>query len=214
APPLRDLAADCEGRLLFGADRFLARETAGLLVAAMSLPGVLDRLGEDHVVVLAADRAGALLPALVAAHRSADFPTLAGVVLTGGAHMPEPVWRLLSGMDIRLPVLVTDQDTFTTAARLAAVRGAITPGADRKIEAALATFSRSVDGAELLERLRVEGTGAVTPLMFEHGLLARARAHRAHVVLAEGAEERVLRTFLWNEKRPLVKNSAGDQTWI
>jgi phosphate acetyltransferase len=33
----------------------------------------------------------------------------------------------------------------------------------------------------------------VTPMMFEHELLERARAHRKRVVLPEGAEERVLR---------------------
>ncbi|MBV2365835.1 phosphate acetyltransferase [Streptomonospora nanhaiensis] len=193
APTVRDLLRACEGRLLFGEEQRLGRETSGLLVAAMSLPNVLDRLEEDHVVLVAADRAGALLPALAAAHRSADFPTLAGVVLTGDLGVSEPVWRLLSGMDLRLPVIASAQDTFTTATRLAAVRGAITPDADRKTEAALAAFGQAVDGPALLSRLQVDRTEVVTPLMFEHTLLTRARARPARIVLAEGTEERVLR---------------------
>ena len=33
----------------------------------------------------------------------------------------------------------------------------------------------------------------VTPLMFQHDLLSRARSKRRHIVLPEGTEERILR---------------------
>ncbi|MFW5416825.1 phosphate acetyltransferase [Nocardiopsis sp. CNT-189] len=193
APTLRDLLRACDGRLLFGEEQRLGREASGVLVAAMSLPGLLDRLEPDHAVVMASDRASALLPAIDAAHTSPDFPALAGVFLTGGADLPEPVWRLLSGMDIRLPVAVTEMDTFLTAGRMAGTRGRIEPGAGPKIEAALAAFAEAVDGPELVRRLRVARSEAVTPAMFEHTLLQRAREDRRTIVLPEGTEERVLR---------------------
>jgi phosphate acetyltransferase len=193
APSVRDLAAACAGRLVFGDPARLDRATSGLLVAAMSLPNVVDRLADDHVVIVAADRAGALLPALLAAHRSPDFPALAGIVLTGDLPMPEPVRRLIAGMDVRLPVVATSWDTFPTADALADVRGGITPEADAKIASALAAFAAAVDGPALLERLPVEGSGAVTPLMFEHTLIEQARGDRRRIVLPEGTEERVLR---------------------
>src|SRR5690606_25888278 len=117
---------------------------------------------------------------------------LAGVFLTGGADLSEPVWRLLSGMDIRLPVVVTELDTFLTAGRMAGTRGRIEPGAGPKIEAALAAFAEAVDGPELVRRLRVARSETVTPAMFEHTLLQRARQDRKTIVLPEGAEERVL----------------------
>ncbi|MDA2812075.1 phosphate acetyltransferase [Nocardiopsis sp. RSe5-2] len=193
APTLRDLQRACEARLLFGEEKRLGREVSGLLVAAMSLPSILDRLEPEHAVIMAADRASALLPAVNAAHTSPDFPPLAGVVLTGGADLPEPVWRLLTGMDIRLPVLATDLDTFPTATRAARTRGRIAPGAGPKIETALRAFAESVDGRDIVERLQVARSAAVTPLMFEHTLLQRARADRRRIVLPEGTEERVLR---------------------
>ncbi|WP_017558713.1 phosphate acetyltransferase [Nocardiopsis baichengensis] len=193
APTLRDLQHACQARLLFGEEKRLGREVSGLLVAAMSLPSILDRLEPDHVVIMASDRASALLPAIDAAHTSADFPPLAGVVLTGGADLPEPVWRLLTGMDIRLPVLATDLDTFPTATRAAGTRGHIAPGAGTKIETALGVFAEAVDGRDIVERLQVARSPVVTPLMFEHTLLQRARADRRRIVLPEGTEERVLR---------------------
>ncbi|WP_017584973.1 phosphate acetyltransferase [Nocardiopsis ganjiahuensis] len=193
SPTVRDLQRACDARLLFGDAERLARETSGVDIASMSLPALLDRMTADRLVLLTADRAGSLLPALLAAHTSPDFPSLAGVVLTGDTEMPEPVWRLLTGMDVRLPVLTTPLDTYTAATRLAPVRGGLAPLSDKKIESALATFGTAVDGPELLNRLRVTRTGAVTPLMFEYTLLDRARADRRRVVLAEGTEERVLR---------------------
>ncbi|WP_039831366.1 phosphate acetyltransferase [Nocardiopsis valliformis] len=193
SPTVRDLQRACDARLLFGEAERLTRETSGVEIASMSLPGLLDRLSADSLILLTADRAGSLLPALLAAHTSPDFPSLAGLLITGDTEMPEPVWRLLTGMDVRFPVLTTPLDTYTTATRLASVRGGSAPLSDRKIESALATFSANVDGPELLNRLRVTRTDAVTPLMFEYTLLDRARADRRRVALAEGTEERVLR---------------------
>ena len=193
APTVRDLQDACDGRSLFGEAARLNRETSGLEIATMSLPGLLDRLRADRLILLSADRAGSLLPALVAAHSSPDFPSLAGVLLTGDTEMPEPVWRLLTGMNVRLPVLVTSLDTYTAATRLSTVRGGLTPLPDKKVESAVAAFGSAVDGPELLARLRVSRSESVTPLMFEHTLLERARADRRHVVLPEGTDERVLR---------------------
>ncbi|MFL1379817.1 phosphate acetyltransferase [Nocardiopsis protaetiae] len=194
-PTVRDMQRACGGRLLFGEDKRTGREVSGILVAAMSLPHILDRMRDDSAVILPADRAGAVLPALIAAHLSPDFPAIAGVFLTGDtdSDMPEPVWRLLAGMHVRIPVIATGLDTFTAATLLADVRGGGAPLPDHKIESAVAAFDSGVDGPALLEHLQVARTDTVTPLMFESTLLGRARADRRRIVLAEGTEERVLR---------------------
>ena len=53
------------------------------MVAAMTLPNVLDRLFEGAVVVTPGDRPEVLLGVLTA-HVSANFPPMAGIVLNGG----------------------------------------------------------------------------------------------------------------------------------
>jgi phosphate acetyltransferase len=68
--------------------------------------------------------------------------------------------------------------------------GAATP---RKVETALGLFENHVDTADLLQRLSVVRSERVTPMMFEHELIERARSVRQRVVLPEGAEERILR---------------------
>jgi phosphate acetyltransferase len=63
----------------------------------------------------------------------------------------------------------------------------------RKIATALGLFEAAVDKAELGRRLAVEQPERVTPIMFEYELIERAKSSRRHIVLPEGADERVLR---------------------
>lgn len=192
APTVSDLISACDGHLLLGDEKQLGRVVSGLMVGAMSLPNILDRLTEGAAVIIPADRAAALLPGLIAAHNATTFPSLSGIVLSGGMELPDPVARLFDGMSVRLPVVITEEDTFETAIRLSAVEGRFTPGAEAKIETALGLFAEHVDGEVLLERLQVAKT-AVTPLMFEYDLLERARADRKRIVLPEGRDDRILR---------------------
>ncbi|MEV0618916.1 phosphate acetyltransferase [Nonomuraea sp. NPDC050404] len=193
APTVADLLDACDGRFFLGERDGFGREAGALMVGAMSLPGILDRLTEGAAVIIPFDRAAALLPGLIAAHSSPSFPALSAVVVTGGTDLPAPVERLLRGMEIPLPVIATDHDTFATAMRLSQVEGRFTPEAGGKIDTALRLFAEHVDGRTLLERLDIAKTDVVTPLMFEYELLDRARARRRHIVLPEGEEPRILR---------------------
>ncbi|MEU1722981.1 phosphate acetyltransferase [Nonomuraea sp. NPDC005692] len=193
APTVADLLDACDGWFFLGERDGLGREASALMVGAMSLPGILERLTEGAAVIIPSDRAAALLPGLIAAHTSPGFPSLSAVVLTGGTELPGSVERLLRGMEIPLPVIATGHDTFDTATRLSAVEGRFTPEAGGKIDTALRLFAEHVDGPLLLERLDIAKTDVVTPLMFEYELLDRARARRRHIVLPEGEEPRILR---------------------
>ena len=90
------------------------RESLGLIVAAMSLPNVLDRLMPDVTVIAPSDRTD-LIPGLMLAHQSGTFPTLAGIVLTGGYAIPETIQRLSEGVQQDLPIALTSHGTFDTA---------------------------------------------------------------------------------------------------
>ena len=95
----------------------------------------------------------------------------------------------LGGAD--LPVLAVAADTYRTAATVAGVRGVLTAENERKIAAALGLFGDHVDGRGW-SRIEVTRTERVTPLMFEHRLVERAKADRSHIVLPEGDDDRVL----------------------
>jgi phosphate acetyltransferase len=87
APTFRDLVAAADGRLVLGNEAWMDREALSVIVAAMSLPNVLDRLGPDVAVIAPSDRTD-LIPGLMLAHQSGTFPVLAGILLTGGYPIP------------------------------------------------------------------------------------------------------------------------------
>src|SRR4051794_483740 len=170
APTVGDLRTACQGVLVSGEESLLGREVTGLVVAAMTMPNVLDRLFDGAVVVTPGDRPEVVLGVLLA-HVSANFPQVAGIVLNGGIELPAQVSRLLAGTRATLPIIATDLGTQETSAALTAVRGRLTASSPRKVAAALGLFAQYVDGAALLDRLDVASTTVVTPLMFEHQLL-------------------------------------------
>ncbi|MFL6116861.1 MAG: phosphate acetyltransferase [Catenulispora sp.] len=193
APTIRDLLRAVDGAQIGGDPALLDREAESLVVAAMSLPNVLDRLSEGVAVIAPGDRTAGLVPGLLAAHEASNFPALSGVFLTGGFTLPASVTRLLDGVHSPLPIVATAEDTLPTALHLAAVRGEITADHPGKVETALGVFARGVDTSALLDRLNVTRSVAVTPLMFQAQLLERARSQRRRIVLPEGTDDRILR---------------------
>jgi phosphate acetyltransferase len=197
APTMRDLMAAVDGRLLLGEEAMLDREVTGMVVAAMTMPHVLDRLHEGCALICPGDREEVLLASLLA-HRASTFPSLSGIVLNGGFLPSEQVHRLVEGVGVELPVVTCSTGTMTTATAISRVHARIGPQSTRKIERARALVHQHVDIDTLLpvgghRSGAAAGPRVVTPLMFEHELTARARAADAHIVLPEGLEDRILR---------------------
>ena len=191
APTFRALVEAADGELVLGSQAWMDREAMSVIVAAMSLPHVLDRLVPDVAVIAASDRTD-LIPGLILAHQSGTFPALAGILLTGGYEMPETIRRLSEGVQQDLPIAATELGTFTTAERVMRVRGPITKDSSRKIETAHRVFAEQVDQKTLLAAIDVSGSEVRTPLMFEYQLMGRARADRQRIVLPESEDDRIL----------------------
>ncbi len=192
APTLRELADAVGGTVMGGDEELLSREVLDVLVGAMSVEHLLDRLQPGAAVITPGDRSDVLL-GLLLAHQAEGFPNLAGILLTGGFHPSATISRLVSGLSSRLPLLTTDLGTFRTATAASGTRGRLTRDSQRKIDTAMALFEKYVDGSGLLAALDVPRPAVVTPLMFEYQLLDRARADRKHIVLPEGSDDRILR---------------------
>jgi phosphate acetyltransferase len=191
APTFAALMEAVDGELVLGSEAWMNREALSVIVAAMSLPHVLDRLLPDVAVIAPSDRTD-LLPGLMLAHQSGTFPTLSGILLTGGYEIPESIRRLSEGVQQDLPIAMTSLGTFTTAERLMRVRGPITRDSSRKIETARRLFAEQVDQPALLAAINVSASDVRTPLMFEYQLMERARVDRQRIVLPESEDDRIL----------------------
>ncbi|WP_291048239.1 phosphate acetyltransferase [Herbiconiux sp.] len=204
APSMAGILESIDGTLVLGDERLLAREALGVVVAAMSMRNVLPRLTEGAVVVVPGDRAELLLAVLMA-NASGTFPSLAGIVLNGGFDLPEPVMRLIVGLDPKIPIIRTDLGTYETAVRITSTRGRLAADSQVKYDNALGLFEQYVDRNQLLKLLDVSKADVVTPLMFEYGLLDRARAAGKHIVLPEGGDDRILRAAATVLKRGVAR---------
>ncbi len=191
APTVGALMEAVDGTLVQGDEALLNREALGVVIAAMSMEHVLDRLTEGALVVVPGDRTEVLLGVLTA-HRAATFPSLSGVLLNGGFELSPTVDRLLEGLESGIPIITTQLGTYPTAQRIANTRGRLTASSQRKIDTALALFEQHVDAEVLLAAVGAGESTAVTPLMFEYTLLERAREDVRHIVLPEGEDDRIL----------------------
>ncbi len=211
-PTVGEIADKLKCSLISGDADNLHREISHFVVAAMELPHFLDYLKEGSLVITPGDRSDIILGTLIA-DSSGAFPHIAGLVLTGGLTPAPQVKKLIDGLNrSSVPMMSVETDTFTTAMNAHSVESSIAPGNTRKIAAALGVMEEHMDFPGLAKRLSVTRSARVTPLMFEHTLLERARSDRRHIVLPEGTEERILRaaevlllrgvadiTFLGNE---------------
>jgi phosphate acetyltransferase len=180
-------------KMLYGDPERLDREVGHFKVAAMELPNFLDHLEEGCVVIAPGDRCDILMGTL-AADASTSYPGIAGVVLTGGLKPVKQMRRLLDGLTYsHVPILTVKTDTFSTATAVSAISPGIEPDNQRKIAGVLGLFESHVDLSQLERRMDLMRSSRVTPLMFQHDLMSRARFRRKHIVLPEGTEERVLR---------------------
>ncbi len=191
-PTVAEVAEALDAQVLRGEPSDSDREITSYRVAAMSLTNFLDRMDEGSLVIAPGDRPAMLLGAL-AAQLSTSYPSIAGVVLTGGFSPDEQILRLIDGfVGTPPPVLLVDTDTYQTARELTNLHAAIRPANDRKVAAALGLFEQHIDTVELENRIVRARSERVTPLMFEYELIERAKADRQHIVLPEGTDPRIL----------------------
>jgi len=192
APTVAQVVETTGAEVLLGDAAGLARDVRRFLFGGAMLPNFLGALTEGCMVITPGDRADLLIGSL-AAH-SAGSPPIAGVLLTMGQTPGQDVMRLASRLAPGTPVAVVPDGSFPTATGLSTLEGRLGTTSPRKAETALGLFELHVDTAELTSRIELSRSERVTPMMFEHTLLERARGTELReVVLPEGTEERVLR---------------------
>ena len=191
APRMSQILEAVSGQLLFGSSERLQSEAMDLVVAAMTPEHVLERITEDAVVVVPADRTDVLLTLLMA-DASATFPKLAGIVLNGGFEIPAQITELINGLKPTLPVVTTSGRSFDTTIKVASTRGRITASDLDKVARARKLVVDHIDVNQMLERLQTIEIRAITPLLFEYNLALRAKQNQKTIVLPEGSDDRVL----------------------
>jgi phosphate acetyltransferase len=192
APTVRAVMHAVDGELFTGDPRLLDVEAASLIIGAMEAEHLIERIEDGAVVITPGDR-DSLVLALVSAHAAEGFPSLAGIVLTGGFVPPKAIQSLIRGTGSSVPIIRTPLGSFDTGIQAGAIRGQIEPSATRKIAAGITMYQENVAADDVASSILSFTSRIVTPVSFEHSMLVRAQADPRHIVLPEGSDPRILR---------------------
>ncbi len=191
-PTVKEITEAISGKVLFG-KKLLNNMVEEIKVGAMQLPNFLDYLTENCLTITPGDRADILL-ATLQANISVGYPSVSGVILTGGFRPSTSMKKLIEGLQEIIPVISVKEGTFETASKVAAVHSHIHSDNKEKITTALATFDKYVDIEGLSKKLiSFKKNGGITPRMFQYNLLKTAKKERKRIVLPEGNDDRILK---------------------
>lgn len=190
-PSIREIVAAVNGKVLFGHDH-LDNQAGHFGVGAMQLRNYLDHMGQDALVITPGDRADIILGALQA-NISNNYPSVSGIVLSGGLIPEDTIIRLIEGLSEVVPIISVEEGTYSVTNKIGAVRPRIYPENHQKISLSIKEFSRYIPEDALAKRLVTFRAAGITPRMFQFNLLKQAQSDQKHIVLPEGTDERILR---------------------
>ncbi len=190
SPTMREIFEKLGGKLLIG-EQLLSNQVDNFITGAMQVPGFLNHVSENVVIVTPGDR-GDIIIASLQANMSANYPKVAGIVLSAGIEPEEPVLRLINGLQTVVPIIMVPHGTFRTTTLMGSINARITSDNQKKIQLALSTFEKYVDVASLDEKIITFKSDVITSHMFQYQLAKRAKSSIKHIVLPEGNDDRIL----------------------
>jgi phosphate acetyltransferase len=191
SPTVREILEEIDGVVLYG-ENLLDNYVDRIGVGAMQLRNFLDRITENNLTITPGDRSDIILGALQA-HVSTNYPSIAGIIVTGGMRPEDQIMKLIEGLPSIVPIILVNDATFITAQKVSNVIPKIRPQFTGKINLSISTFEKHVNTEQLIDKFRSFKTNVVTPYMFQYNLVARAKSNKKHIVLPEGTDHRILK---------------------
>lgn len=189
-PTIKEIIEVLDAKVLFGSE-YLNNEVGNFSVGAMQLRNYLVHLKENSLVITPGDRADIILGALQA-NESANYPSVSGIILTGGILPEESILKLIEGLTSVVPIISVNEGTYMITNKIGDINSRIYADNTHKIETSIATFEKFVDVDQLADKLSAFEVEGMTPKMFQYNLVKRAKEHRKHIVLPEGSDDRII----------------------
>jgi phosphate acetyltransferase len=191
SPTMQEIKTALDAKVLFGED-LMANQVDNFVTGAMMLPNFLKHIKENVLIITPGDRGDIIIGSLQA-NLSANYPKVAGIVLTAGSLPDEPMLRLIEGLQTVIPILSVEKGTFETTTSIGGIHSKITKDNKKKIELAIDIFEKYVDMKVLDDKIITFQYDGITPHMFQYQLVKWAKSQRKHIVLPEGNDERILK---------------------
>ena len=176
SPTFKEIIEELDGKLLFG-EKNINNQVDSFSVGAMQLRNYLQHITEKGLVITPGDRADIILGALQA-NLSVNYPSISGIVLTGGIIPEDTIMKLIEGLSDIVPIASVEEGTYLIANRIGAIKSKIYADNIKKIETSIQAFQKYVNLDELSEKLVTFEVDGITPRMFQYNLLKQARKER------------------------------------
>ncbi|MDR6845882.1 phosphate acetyltransferase [Flavobacterium granuli] len=189
-PTMQEIVEVLDAKILFGQE-YLNNQVNSYSIGAMQLCNYLLHLKENNLIITPGDRADIILGALQA-NESANYPTVSGIVLTGNIIPEDSILKLIEGLSSVVPIITVEGGTYHIANQIGNIKPKIYAKNIQKIETSINTFDKYVDLDSLIDKFNAFEAEGMTPKMFQYNMVKRAKAHRKHIVLPEGSDERII----------------------
>jgi len=191
-PSVSEVAEKLNAEILYGQNE-TNRNVREFTIAAKSVTNFLQsRVNRDGMLIITPDDRIDILLGSLLADQSANYPKIAGIMLTGGQKPTGVIQDIISGLEHPFPVLLTHLKTYDTATTLFSAKFSLSKSHQSKIDDAIQCMKPYLlDPTSKLSAMKPQKT-LFSPAIFLYDLLMRAKNKKSHIVLPEGEDLRIL----------------------
>ncbi|WP_367605579.1 phosphate acetyltransferase [Legionella sp. W05-934-2] len=202
-PMVKDVAKLLSAKIIFGKTN-IHRQVKEITVAAKTVTNFLQsRLDRKGMLIITPDDRMDILLGTLLADQSANYPKIAGIVLTGGMKPSKVISEIISGLEHTFPVMVTPLKTYETATTIHNAKFSLQEDDMDRVDKAGELMSPYIQ-LMLTTINKSPKTDEMNPALFLHNLSVKAKKMKKHIVLPEGTDIRILQAADYLLKREIV----------
>ncbi|WP_422132628.1 phosphate acetyltransferase [Endozoicomonas sp. ALD040] len=179
------------------------RRVNSYTLSARTPSNMIQYLKPGNLIITAGDRDDIVLATSMAASNGVPLP---GLLLTSGIRMSKAVQELCAkAFSTGLPVLMTEDDSYTTATRLDRMSDELPLDDMERIEKVMNTIAENLNNNWFKQHCGGLTERRLSPPAFRYSLVQQAKAARKRIVLPEGDEPRTIQAAIICQERGIAE---------
>ncbi|WP_252178569.1 phosphate acetyltransferase [Endozoicomonas sp. 4G] len=179
------------------------RRVNSFTLSARTPSNMIHNLKPGNLIITAGDRDDIVLATSMAAANGVPLP---GLLLTSGIRMSNAVKELCDrAFATGLPVLMTEDDSYTTATRLDHMSDELPLDDIERIEKVMNTIAGNLNNHWFKQHCKSLAERRLSPPAFRYSLVQQAQAARKRIVLPEGDESRTIQAAIICQERGIAE---------
>ncbi|WOG26740.1 phosphate acetyltransferase [Endozoicomonas sp. 8E] len=179
------------------------RRVNSYTLSARTPSNMIQYLKPGNLIITAGDRDDIVLATSMAASNGVPLP---GLLLTSGIRMSNAVHELCAkAFSTGLPVLMTEDDSYTTATRLDRMSDELPLDDMERIEKVMNTIAENLNNSWFKQNCGSLTERRLSPPAFRYSLVQQAKAARKRIVLPEGDEPRTIQAAIICQERGIAE---------